>query len=272
MNTQQHLCLSGLPSCSGVVPCVVCLRFVQERVVPRAMWLAGPPFNTDPNYAALFMRAYAQAAKDGTDQALQHLRSQESERQAQAPVPAPAYHEPLPEPEPQPVLSEEEYLALFQRSLLDGAKSMTEDHRALMGKGVLEGTLEGWAQLTDAEKDIMRQIFLPPLHGNAPLPPEESYEEEDDDAVPSNESAMKVVEAMRRGTLDENTLAPAPPPPPAEEPPETPAPAAPVSDKALGRQPLTVSEEGHAVNQGIANGSEQSASAPVAGAQGVDQS
>jgi len=270
-NTQQHLCLSGLPSCSGVVPCVVCLRFVMERVVPRAMWLAGPPFNTDANYAALFMRAYAQAAKDGSDQALQHLQPQA----AQPPLatPPPQSQAAPPEPEPQPALTEEEYLVLFQRSLLDGSKSMTPEHRVLMGKGVLEGTLEGWAQLTDAEKNIMRQVFLPPLHGDASSPEENLAAEEDDDAAPSNESAKKVVEAMRRGTLDENTLAPPPPAPPAAQPPEAApaAPAATVSDKALGEQPLTASQEGHVGKQGIAN-SEQSASAPVAGAQGVDQS
>lgn len=265
-NTQQHLCLSGLPSCSGAVPCVVCQRFVTEKVIPRAMWLAGPPFNTDANFAALFMRAYAQAAKDGMAEALQHLQSQQVARSA--PVAAP--FSPPPEPEPPPALTEEEYLVLFQRSLLDGAKAMTPEHRVLMGKGVLEGTLEGWAQLTDAEKDIMRQIFLPPLHGNAP-PPEEAYGEEDDDAIPSNESAKKVVEAMRRGTLDENTLAPPPPAAPAAEPPGPVAPVASVSDKALGTQPLTAPQEGHVGKQGIAN-SEQSASAPVAGAQGVDQS
>jgi hypothetical protein len=235
-----------------------------ERVMPRAMWLAGPPFNTDANYAALFMRAYAQAAKDGSEQALQHLRSQ------QAPPPVvQAQPSPPTEPEAQPALSEDEYLLLFQRSLLDGARDMTEEHRVLMGKGVLEGTLEGWGQLTDREKDIMRQIFCPPLEAHAGMP---ATEEEDDDAVPSNESAMKVAEALRRGTLNENTLAPPPPAPPAEQPPATAAPTASVSDKALEKQPLTVSQEGHVGKQGIVNGSEQSASAPVAGAQGVDQS
>jgi hypothetical protein len=284
-STNQHLCLSGLPSCSGAVPCVVCQRFVTERVVPRAMWLAGPPFNTDANYAALFMRAYAQAAKDGADHAMEHFRLQAAmvppSRQASHTQHAPAPPAARAEPEPQPTLTEEEYLVLFQRSLLDGLKTMTEEHRVLMGKGVLEGTLEGWVQLSDAERDIMRQIFCPPLDAHG-LPQQEAYgeasdQDEEDDGLPSNESAQKVVEAMRRGTLNENTLDPPPPPAPAEEPPATVADAAPAatpapaSDKALGRQPLTASREGHAGKQGIANGTE-SASAPVAGAQGVDQS
>lgn len=231
MHHSVHLCFSGLPSCSGAAPCVVCLRFIQDKVIPRAMFLAGPPFNADANTAALFMRAYAQASRDGAAHALQHFQSQVVETE-QAPQPG-MVEEPTP-------LTEEQFLLLFKKSIIDGAKNMTPDHLKLMAKGVTECTLEGWQQLTEAEKNVLRQVFCPET------PALVSVEIPEDEPLPSNESAIKVVQAMRQGTLSAQTLAPDLVTSAITEPPAVQA-----AEQAPGRSPPPTPPEGQPAGSSI---------------------
>jgi hypothetical protein len=201
----MHLCFSGNPACSAPAPCVVCRRFITEKVLPRAMALAGPPFNADRNVAFSFMRAYAQALEEMTDYAKQ-IVAQPVKPEVQAPVPETG----------QPHMTEEEYLLHFQRSMLEGATHLTEEHKALIARGIREQTLEGWAQLNENERNIMRQIFCPDIF-------QPQVEVPEDAPMPSEESVHKVVEALRNGTLSPQTLAP-------EEAPKTSAEAAPAAE------------------------------------------
>jgi hypothetical protein len=172
------------------------------------MFLAGPPFNADAGLASAFMRAFAQASRDGADHALQHHQATFGQ------TPAPPQDLP---PEP-PTLTEAEYLLLFRDSLLKGVQGMTPEHLVLMGKGVTECTLEGWQQLSDPEKDIMREVFCPDAAPKAAAQGE--IYPDGEEPLPSDESARRVVEAMRAGTLSATTLEPPPPPPStAVEPP-----------------------------------------------------
>jgi hypothetical protein len=151
------------------------------------MALAGQPFNTDPEAAARFMRAYAQAFSDGARFATQLVVSnQVARRGAEAPSPAPQSQ----------ALTEEQYLHTFQTQLLASLPQLSEHDRNKMCQGIASETLDGWSMLSEREKDIMRAIFLPPA------------EVETEQELPSNESAQKVVAAMRNGTLGPNTLAP----------------------------------------------------------------
>lgn len=218
---ELHLCFSGNPSCSGPVPCVDCKRLMMEKVLPRVMAMAGPPFNSDRMAAFAFMRAYAQGMEELAAFARQSVIQQPSPTQVHAPeVGAP----------PPPTMTEEEYLILFQRSMLDGASKLDAEHKDLMARGVREQTLEGWEQLNENERNIMRQIFCPEIF-------QPQVEVPEDTPMPSEESVYKVVEALRNGTLSPQTLAP----PPEEAAPKTSAEAtaeAKAPEEALPQPPL----------------------------------
>ncbi len=207
-----YLCLSQDPHCCGVAPCQSCFDFlvggrVQGQmvwpsggVIPRAMFIAGPPFSSDVGAAAIFMRAFPQALSDGANFVAQMA---EANMAAQAPPRPEVFVPQAPPPRqapppPRRQLTEEEYLLNFQAQMLEQAPQLSEADRLKICTGVANETLEGWDQLIAGEKEILRAIFLPPL-----APPEDA-----EAPLPSNESAAKVVAAMRAGTLGPETLAP----------------------------------------------------------------
>jgi hypothetical protein len=220
MNSIQHLCLSRDPSCSGVRPCQACFDFllggrVQGQMVwpsggvlTRAMGLAGPPFNASAELASHFMRAFAQAMSDGATWITSMAEADRASRAPQVPQ-ARRVAQPSPSQEEariarQRELTEEEYLVLFQDQILASLPTLSEPDKARMIEGVANESLDGWSALSPQEKEILRAIFLPPAGEVSP----------GDEPLPSNESAKKVVDAMRNGTLGAHTLAPPGPPPP----------------------------------------------------------
>jgi hypothetical protein len=232
------------------------------------MFLAGPPFNMSPELAANFIRAYSQALFDGAQFASGFVRQNQLAQQqfyavqaaqaAQLAPPAfsppPQHHVSGPSPTPQKELSEHEYLLIFQDQMLTGLKTMSEQDKIKMIEGVSGETLDGWALLSEAEKEILRAIFLP-----------SASVEEAQEPLPSNESVAKVVAAMRNGTLNADTLAPKAAPK-ASVKDLTAAAAAPVqtSEGAIPQAPPGVVAA--AAGNGSTVTSEQTASAPGAAA------
>ncbi len=175
-------------------------------VITRAMHLAGPPFTTDAQGALRFMQAFRQAVSDGSRFVLGMVRANHHAQQAA--------QRPVAQVQPgvgEPPMTTEENLLLFQNTMLESYPQMSEADKLHMVQGITREDLHGWELLSREEKDILRAIFLPPV----------SVEVPGDEPLPSDESARKVVAAMRNGTLGAHTLAPPEPPKPAA--PATPA-------------------------------------------------
>lgn len=262
-------CLSGHPDCSGVCPCGACVDFIVAGrvqgqmvwpaggVVARAMHLAGPPFDSDLYLAGTFMRAYAQAVQDGGRFAVGVLRANQAAQQAYAPPRT--LPQPPPQARPSPVIrqrvpTEEENLLVFQEQMLIGLSHMSPADKLRMAEGVSKETLEGWDMLSPDEREIMRAIFIPPAEV---LPPE-------DEPLPSNESAVKVVAAMRNGTLGPDTLAPAPAPRAAAQAPAPAQQTSPAASAAAGAAPEQAPQP--ARGSTVTAGSEQGSEKPADGA------
>jgi len=223
----SHLCLSGNPDCSGVIPCATCQEFNQTKVLPKAMSTAGPPFNSDANLASLFIMAYREAvvlgaraiqahfqkaAEAQARQAAYQRREQEErllqvQHAARVQIPADAPGEDHSEPS----------IDEFRAAILDGLEGMPEDKFLEMAKKVANRTLEGWHALSSEERAVLDELFFdapaPEAQASAAspdLPEGQAVGEQPDlsageagrqEDPMSAEPAKAVVDAIRNGTL-----------------------------------------------------------------------
>lgn len=154
----QHVCYSGDMSCSGCKPCMACLQAVRSRVLPRAMFLAGPPFNTDRVIAERFIRAFDQALHE-TLMAIAEEAASMAPPATHAP-PAPAAIRPS-VPPIAAGLSPAEELVAYRLHVEQGKGHLSQEQIEQVGFGVKSGQLPGWSELSAEQREIMREVFIP---------------------------------------------------------------------------------------------------------------
>jgi hypothetical protein len=200
------------------------------------MAIAGPPFNSNPSIAALFIMSYKQAMTEGA-QAVQTRFAQLAEHTAAlnaAAAAMPVYHGgPLSYEEPEAAGESYEPQPLpidqFRSTLLESLEEMPEDKFLAMANKIATETLEGWEILSPEEREVLKELFLatlepedvpeetaapeepasvktgaepPPagINGGAPAMINGGAERVELDPM-SREAAEEVVKAIRNGTL-----------------------------------------------------------------------
>lgn len=74
----MHVCLSGDPSCSGLLPCQFCWDTIKQRILPRAMVATDQQVQqaifTHPQLGAIFLEAFIESWRSIQQEAEPHLK------------------------------------------------------------------------------------------------------------------------------------------------------------------------------------------------------
>lgn len=165
---QRRVCLSGDARCAALAPCLACYDRFMRYVLPRAMFIAGPSFSSDPHRAMHFMRSFSQAWTEARAHAEGGVRTVYAEPPAADVSAAPA------EPPPPQTVG----IDTFRAILTDSVGKLSPDKREKMRQEVAAGSIEGWAELTEEEKAAFREIV-----GPASAAPQVPKKEEEEKAV-----------------------------------------------------------------------------------------
>ena len=159
-NQGAHYCLSGTPGCSGIRPCAACYGFLEQRILPHAMWLVGGPFIASREQSLSFIAAWRQAFNEQVS----HLVSQQRQSEGALAEQLTAYSEDATQDD----VSErgDETSAESSGETLRGLlETMSRTELREIRAQLLAGTFPAQESLTEEEISVFGQVFEEALAG-----------------------------------------------------------------------------------------------------------